>query len=173
MAKATEAEDLSGIFDADGGSELSLNLNFSNEEASSEARSFEALPAGKYAVKITGIDLRRCKPGTKNAGKPYWAVEFTVQDGPYENRKVWSNVMLFDGALYSISQLLKATGLGNPSAGQFKLPSQEAFISKDVVVYVSRRNYTPEGGETQIQNDVKSYFSPDTAVSAASSTDLP
>src|SRR3982751_6020655 len=87
-----------------------LKLNFSAEEASSEARSFEPLPSGKYHVKITDIETKECGPNSKNPGKNYWHIEHVVQDGPYENSKLWTNAMLFEGALYTLAQLLKATG---------------------------------------------------------------
>ena len=58
-----------------------LKVNFSDAEVSSEARSFEALPTGEYYCRITDNVIKESQ-SEKNRGKPYWALEFTVQDGP-------------------------------------------------------------------------------------------
>src|SRR5215203_3323478 len=86
-----------------------LRVNFSTEEAESKAFDFDPIPSGKYHVKVTEITDKE-STSEKNFGKPYWNVELTIQDGKYADRKLWANVMLFDGALYSLAQLLKATG---------------------------------------------------------------
>lgn len=115
-----------------------LHLNFSDEEASSEARSFDPLPSGKYTAYITDIDLRECGPNSKNPGKNYWAVEFTVDGGNFDGRKVWTNVMLFNGALYSLAQLLKATG----NAGAIEtghIPDADTFVGQRVVLNVKKQ----------------------------------
>lgn len=120
-----------------------LKLNFTDQEAASEARSFDALPSGKYHVKITDIELRK-STSDKNYGKPFWHVEHTVQEGPYADRKLWTNVMLFSGALFSLSQLLKATGY--PVGNEVVVPPADEFIGRDVVVLVrkQRDNYAME-----------------------------
>src|SRR3982751_5913009 len=115
-----------------------LRLDFSSEEASSEARSFEVLPAGKYHVKITDIDLKECGPESKNPGKPYWHLEHVIQDGPAENQHLWTNCMLFKGALYTLAQLLKATG-HEDAIQSGNIPPADDFTGKDVYVNVSRQ----------------------------------
>src|SRR6266566_4010451 len=94
---ANSADDLdSGIF-----------VDMSAEEAKSQDR--EPLPVGKFHYKITDMDMVQVREG-KNQGKPYFNFEFTVQDGKYAERKDWTNAMLFEGALYTIAQILKALG---------------------------------------------------------------
>jgi hypothetical protein len=148
------------VFD-DGDVDVSdLRLNFSAEEASSEARSFDALPPGKYHVAIFEIEVRTSK-SEKNYGKPYWNVTYVVQDGPYEKQRVWGSVMLFEGALYSLVQLLDATGHGRPQAGKaFKLPSTEEFIGKEVVIGVSKKPKKRDGviQPGEFNNDVTGIF---------------
>lgn len=136
-----------------------LKVNFSTEEASSEALSFDAIPSGKYYARITDVTDKECGPESKNPGKPYWNLEFTIQDGEYEDRKVWTNCMLFDGALYTLAQLLKATD--NEKALQTgDIPDGEDFISKEVIINVKKQRDTyreqKDGdGEPQWKNEVK------------------
>lgn len=138
---------------------MGMKVNFSQEEASSEARSFDPIPSGNYNARITDIELRECGPNSKNPGKPYWAVEFTIQDGDFENRKVWTNVMLFDGALYTVAQILKATG-HEDALKTGNLPDAEDLISSEVTIVVKKQRdtYAEErdgDGEVQWKNEVK------------------
>lgn len=139
-----------------------LRVNFSDEEAASEARDFEPIPGGKYAVKITDYEIRK-STSEKNFGKPYWALTLTVQDGKYEGRKLWTNVMLFNGALYSLSQLLKAIGREDAlKSGQ--IPSGDELLGKDVVVVVAKQRDTYKeeqygDGEKYFKNEVKGFKS--------------
>lgn len=138
-----------------------LKVNFSQEEASSEAMDFDPLPTGKYHVKITDVELRESK-SEKNAGKPYWNLEMTVQDGPYENRKLWGNVMLFEGALYSLGQLAKALGMEDEIIKKGNVPDGDDLISRDLIVTVKkqRNTYLEEkngDGEPVWSSEVKGY----------------
>lgn len=147
-----------------------MKVNFSQEEASSEARSFEPIRTGTYSARITDIDLRECGPTSKNAGKPYWAVEFTIQEGEYEGRKVWTNAMLFDGALYTVAQLLKATGFED-ALQTGELPEADDLISAEVNIVVKKQRDTyAEGrdgdGEVQWKNEVKGIKAPSTLSAA-------
>ena len=140
---------------------MSFKINFSEQEASSEALDFTPVPTGKYECRVTDIELRECGPNSKNPGKPYWAIEFTVQDGEFENRKFWTNAMLFEGALYTTAQLLKATGYAHMvRPGEIELPDAEDIISKPVLLNVRRvrDTYAEErdgDGEVQWKNEVK------------------
>lgn len=109
-----------------------LHVNFSDEEAGSEARDYEALPTGKYHVAIFDGEVK-FSTSTKNPGKPFWSLTLQIQDGKYEGRRLWANVMLFEGALYSLAQLLKA--IGREDALQSgKIPALEELLGKEVVV---------------------------------------
>ncbi|SRR6266542_1887698 len=135
-----------------------LRVNFSDQEASSEARDYSPMPTGKYHCCITDVEDAECGPNSKNQGKPYWRLEFTIQDGPYEMRKVWTNCMLFSPALYTLGQLLKATGYANLQAGEVDVPPGHTFISKHVLVSVvkQRDKYNdPDGSEGLYKNEVK------------------
>lgn len=135
---------------------MGLKVNFSSEEASSEARSVELLPRGEYHVKLTDVEDRECGEKSKNPGKPYWGLEFTVQEGKYENRKLWTNCMLFDGALYTFSQLMKALGYDIRS-GEFEVPDGEDLVGRDMVVTVKikPKSKGADGQEYDERNEVQ------------------
>lgn len=140
-----------------------LRVNFSEEEASSEGRSFDALPGGQYLVCITDWEVRTSN-SDKHKGKPYWALQLRVQEGEYENRVLFANVMLFEGALYSLAQLLKATGHGDAIASG-KIPNCDELVGVPFVAIVQKKvdKYKIEQGEWDgkgpkpMKNDVSGY----------------
>lgn len=138
-----------------------LRVDFSSEEANSEALDFDPIPSGKYHVKITEVTDKECGPESKNPGKPYWNVEMTVQDGEFNDRKLWGNVMLFNGALYSLSQILKATG-NQKALESGAIPAKETLITKDLIVVVLKQRDTykeaqANDGQPLFKNEVKGY----------------
>ena len=110
-----------------------IRVNMSAKEGKSAT--LEPLPNGKYLMAITDIEVDTIKPGgegkPENVGKPMFKIELTVQDGDYESRMAWTNVMLFDGALYSVSQMLKAQGIEVKEIGdraEFQVPGFAANV---------------------------------------------
>lgn len=128
-----------------------LRVNFTDKEA--ESKALDPIPRGEYHVKITDIELATCGPNSKNAGKPYWKVQYTVQEGTFEGRKVWTNVMLFTGALYSLAQMMKALGFDIQS-GEFTLPDPDTLIGQDLVIRVIVK---PATDEYDARNEVKNH----------------
>lgn len=157
-----------------------IRVNMTSKEGKSQT--LEPLPSGKYLVAVTDCDLEEVKSGgsgkPENVGKPMFVMEFTVQEGDYENRKVWSNVMLFDGALYSISQMLKAQGvevkeLGDRAEFQVEgfepnvIPGPEWWMARQFVVRVKlmdkrsvKNKNTGEVREFDERAEVKGFMSP-------------
>lgn len=136
-----------------------LKVNFSDNEATSESKSFDPIPSGEYYVRITNVEDAECGPESKNAGKPYWKLEFTVQDGEFESRKLWTNAMLFDGALYTLAQLLKASG-HEDAIKTGNVPDGQSFVSTELIVVVKkgRNSYMEDrnaDGEPVWSNEVK------------------
>lgn len=107
-----------------------IRINLSDKEAASESREQEPIPSGKYLLAITDVELKECGLESKNPGKPYYAVEFTVQDGEYAGRKVFTNAMLFEGAAYTIVNMLKALDV-KFSGSDFQVPEHDANIVPD------------------------------------------
>lgn len=132
-----------------------LKVNFSTEEASAEARVI--LPTGNYVVNITEGELKEVKPGRKNTGKPYWSLQFVVQEGQYAGARLFGSIMLFDGALYSLSQLLKALGY-QVGTGDFEIPTLDEIMGKTIVIYGQKKPAeTKDGTELNERFEVKSY----------------
>ena len=135
------------VEDEDGG-DFDFRVNMTEEEASSEGRDLTPLPSGKYLVAVTGVKVKTVtnppKPGKPdNRGKYYFAMELTIQDGDYAGRKAWTNVMLFDGALYTAVQMLKALGVHfNGTNFQVEgyeknvIPKGDWWMGKEMVTYV-------------------------------------
>ena len=116
---------------------MGIKVVLSKEEASSKV--LEPIPSGWYRVNITDVELRESK-SEKNFGKPYYAIEHTVSEGTHEGRKVFSNVMLFEGALYSLNQLLNGLGI-NTEAGEVEVPDPEELLGTELWAKVK---ITPE-----------------------------
>jgi hypothetical protein len=143
-----------------------LHVNFSSEEASSEGRSFDPVPRGQYHVAVTEVELKRSK-SEKNPGKPFWALTCKIQNGPYAGQNLWANVMLFDGALYSLAQLAKAIGREVEIIEQGKVPPGDELLGEEFVVVVSKqldtykRDKAIEAGEEnpvpEYKNEVKGF----------------
>ena len=161
--------DTGGVSFAGGGDDYdvsNLSVSFSTEEASSEARSFELLPTGKYHIKVTDVETK-FSTSVKNNGKPYYALTLTVQSGKFENRKLWPNVMLFPGALYTLAQIMKA--MGREPGNNVKVPTPDELLSYDFIVTVQRvvdqyridkGEWSPSSGEPKpMKNEVRG-FSP-------------
>lgn len=169
MAKGNNDLLPSGASPVEGSDDVDLSnlrVNFSEREASSEAFDMSPVPSGKYNVAITDIEVR-FSTSEKNPGKPYWSVEMTTQDGKYEGRKFWGNVMLWEGALFSLSQLLKATGFGDrvtPGSKTYgQIPQGEELMGKRLTINVvkTRDTYREQqngDGEKLFKNEVKGYL---------------
>jgi len=72
---------------------------------------FDAIPAGVYNVAVTDWS----KVETKNEGKipagtPGVNWEFTIQDGDYENRKLWTNHWIHPNTLGFLKGFLEKSG---------------------------------------------------------------
>lgn len=145
---------------------MGLQVNFTNQEAESEARVFTTAPTGWYQCAIFDIEEAECGPESKNPGKPYWKVTLQcTQDDEHNKRRFWGNVMLFSPALYSLAQLMKALGREIPKEGAFEVPDPEEIIGEEVEVSVAKirdtyqmnkPEYDPSEG-TIYKNDVKGY----------------
>jgi hypothetical protein len=132
-----------------------FRINISEKEASSEGRSAELLPRGDYHVRCTDGSLESCGPESKNPGKPYYNLEFTVQSGPHAGRKLFTNAMLFEGALYTIVQIMKSMGL-SVTEGEMEVPSIDEIVSTEFIAAVSKQNERTVGEKTyDARNEIK------------------
>jgi hypothetical protein len=163
-----------------------LRVDFSEKELASEARDFTPMPTGKYNVAVTEVEVKACGPESKNPGKPYWALTLVVQDGKYEDRKLWSNVMLFSPALFSYVQIAKALGgeweasitPGNAQYG--KIPHGDKLVGQMLTVNVAKqvdqykidRDGLEDGEPKPFKNEVKNYSAAGAGTISAGSDSL-
>jgi hypothetical protein len=135
-----------------------FRVNFSSKEASSEGRGTELLPRGNYHVKVTDGSIEECGPASKNPGKPYYRFEMTIQSGPHAGRKLFTNAMLFEGALYTITQVMKGMGI-SVSEGEMVVPSLSEIIGYDFVVGVVKKpKRVVDDKEYDEANEVKDFL---------------
>lgn len=135
-----------------------MKVNFSSNEA--EAKAFEVPPTGEYLVCIVDGSIEAVKAGD-NVGKPYWKLRFVIQDGKYAGASIFTNIMLFDGALYGISMLLKALGYVI-SEGENEIPELEDLLGKPFYAKGYKRPAKTDqksGRDLPERFEVKSYSS--------------
>jgi Protein of unknown function (DUF669) len=135
-----------------------LRVNLTSDEA--ESKTLEPLPSGKYLCNIVNGQVREVKPGRTHTGKPYWGLQFVVQEGPHAGRSIFSTVMLFDGALYSLSQLMQALGY-EVNVGEFHVPPIDSLIGKSLYVRGRRQpaKTDDDGRDIPERFEVKGYMS--------------
>jgi hypothetical protein len=153
---------------------MALKVNVTQEEASSKV--LEPIPSGWYIANITDVEMAEVKsapkPGKKdNRGEPFYKMELTIESPEkHEGRKVWTNVMLFSGALYSAVQLVGAVGGVVPEGeGSLEIPEPEELLGKTVAIKVAitgERTVDVNGEKKTYEprNDVKGFKAPDADV---------
>lgn len=113
-----------------------MRVNFSDPTIE-ERGNFEAF-RGKHHVKITKISETEVQnDGKLDAGTPGFNFEFTVQEGPYENRRTWNNFWIAPSTLGFLKLCLKATGQYTEEelAGDFEIEEDdERLIGADLVI---------------------------------------
>jgi hypothetical protein len=150
-----------------------VRVNFTDtEKYGNSSLGLDPLPTGKYHVAITDIEERESGPQSKNPGSIYWNIEFTVQSGDYEGRKVWTNASFLPQALYTIKGIMEALGMettGNELDIEF-----DDFLNKELVVkvnFLKAGEVTYNGTTRQLddRNEVKRFYKLDDAKSGAKS----
>lgn len=155
---------------------MGIKVNMTEKEAS--AKAFEPLPTGWYKVVVTDGEVKESK-SPKNLGKPYYSLELTVVEGPYEGRKVFDNLMCFEGALYSVTQFCSAFGM-QVEAGEFEIPELYEFLDdgeyggKEIMARLGKQpertvtdSQTGESKTYAERNEVKGYKAVGAPIAAA------
>lgn len=120
-------------------------------------RTFEALPAGRYILKVTDYEMREVKnDGKVPKGTPMINWEFTVQsdrsgDTKFQNRKVWMNTVIHERSLFNLKALLRSSGAFSNEQLDGELDFEpDDIVGSEVIGVVAQREYN---GDTV--NDVK------------------
>lgn len=138
-----------------------LKVNFTGEEA--ESKVYVVPPSGSYLCNIVEATDEVVRPNKKNTGKPYWRLRMVIQDGPHSGTSLFGAVMLFDGALYSLAQLMKAFGQ-DIGSGEFVVPETDTLVGRQVVARGVKRpaKTDPDGNDLPERFEVKGYLPPST-----------
>lgn len=130
-------------------SEDGLLVDLSNVQE----QSFEAIPKGMYSAILEEVKYEI----SKNSGQPMWNCKFTLVDGDYANRKVFTYLSFSAKALPGTKRQIKnfapelLAGPFNPKA----IADTNALTGKAVRLKLDVEAYTPEGGETRMNNRVR------------------
>lgn len=124
---------------------MGTTLNFSGVET----KDFDALPNGRYEALIHDIEETNVKNG-KNAGAPMWAVQFAINGGDHDNRRVFRNYTLIPESLWAVKQFLIALGVDPEALNSEVTIDSQTLVGHQCQIIVRQRTY-----EGQIQNDVK------------------
>jgi hypothetical protein len=116
--------------------EEGFTVNFSDQEASSELREFKPVPRGHYLVNIKECKVEEVKGG-KNKGKPMYNFTLVIDKEKHPDhagQRLFDRACLWEGALYTISQMMQACGL-DPKSG--RIPPARWFQGKQVIAAVT------------------------------------
>jgi len=131
-----------------------------------ETGKFDPIPAGRYHLKLTDGEWKEVGEQAKNAGADMYNAEFTVQDGEFQGRKVWTNFLFIDSSVWRIKQFLEATGkfTDDQLAGELDVDFQD-LMGSDVVANIKVR---PETDQYDASNDIRKFLPADSPVSSGS-----
>ena len=123
---------------------------------------FDVLPAAKYEAKLSDGEVREAGPNAKHPGSEYINWEFTVSEGDYDGRKLWTNTPFSHGScdcgdwkvgsLFSLKNILKSSGIWSDEeldSPEFDFEINDV-IGSDFTLVVAIRQY--QGDD---QNDIK------------------
>lgn len=115
----------------------SLNLDFSS------VTSRGPLPEGIYDVTVAKVE----QTVSKSSGNPMLKVEFDVQDPEYTGRKMWSNYVLTEQAMWKVKELFDSLGLDTSALVEM---DTDELIGLSCKAKVAQREY-----DGNIQNEIK------------------
>lgn len=162
-----------------------IHVNFTDDEANSEARVYEVVPTGEYNVAVTECTKKFVEKEGENKGKPFYNMKCVIQDGKYENRYLFVSVMLFEikqkkdrtkGANFLLPQLLKSLGVPVVSGQPTAVPSAEQIQGKKLVAVVEKRKddlKSKEAGELVHRSVVTGFKSINGHIGSTSSAPAP
>jgi len=117
---------------------MRINVNLDEVESG-----FEPLPAGNYPVRISKVEQRHGKEA------PYLAWEFTITEGEYQGRKLFTNTSLAPQSLWNLKRLLVAAGFEWEDDGF----DTEDTLGCELEVAVSQETY-----ENRVRNRVDDFI---------------
>jgi len=119
-------------------------------DMSDVSEGFDPIPAGVYPITVTALKQSE-EDGP--SGYPYIIVEMTVNDGDFENRKLWTNLSMSPKAAFKVKEFLLGVGVSEEDlGGEFEFdPDEYEGATADVAV-------KQESYEGRIKNTVTNFI---------------
>lgn len=106
---------------------------------------FDPLPAGKYVADVSNSDMR---PNNKGTGEYLW-LEFTVLDGPYPSRKVWTQLNLVNPSQQAVEIAQRELSALCRAAGKLRVQDSVELHGIPIEINVKIKN-DPEYGPSNV-----------------------
>lgn len=122
-----------------------LDIDFSQSSSG-----FTPIEDGVYRAKISSIERKMSKTNS-----PYLNTEFTITEGKFKNRKVFTNFSLKSLALWKLQSLLMVIGMKADAKMQL---DTDMLIGRELRISIRQRSYTRADGTQASTNDVAEFL---------------
>jgi hypothetical protein len=142
---------------------MSFTINVPADFVPNTGGDLTPIPAGTYDALLFDIKAEEVKAGP-NAGKPRWNIQFKINGGQYDNRRVFSYVPMYvAGDFWKFENFFSS--LGYEVKGSFNVPEIRDLLGKEIALRVKVREAE---GSYPASNEVSGFAKPSTGSSAAS-----
>ena len=111
------------------------------------SQEFDNLPAGKYVAEITDSDMRSTSRGD---GQFLW-LEFTVLDGAYASRKIWTQLNLINPSAQAVEIAQRQLSSICHAVGKLKVSDSLSLHSIPMELTVKIKNDKEYGPSNEIR----------------------
>lgn len=126
----------------------------------SDVKGLDPIPAGKYVATIT-----EAKTAVSKAGNEMIQMRWHIEEGEYEGRIVFDNMVFSSNAMWRVKQTLIGLGFPKDYTGNVE-PDDLIGLSANIVVTIEQSNQLDEEGEPYPpRNQVKRVMSLSTEAS--------
>ena len=129
---------------------MSNPYNMKKAAEDSKKTSFEALPADRYNLVVESAEVKPTSTGSEMI-----SVTFVVANGPYKNRKLWSNFNLGEKSLPFLVNFLNKAHLPDILENDSILPQEIAFKMENALVSAYTEPGTTPTGKPK--NELKNW----------------
>ena len=138
-----------------------LRIDFTDVE---DQLDFKPIPASKQNVRITDWDQGEVSSdGAKNYGATKISIEYTVQDGDYEGRRIWDTFTIVPASFWKLKAFMKAINEDTDQTYSVDelLELCPDFVGRELVVRLKiqqARKDQKTGQDWPARNQVGGYF---------------
>ena len=106
---------------------------------------FEPIEDGVYHVR-----LREVEAVTAKSGNPMWKVEFEIVEDPYVNRRLWTNLVQVEAAMFKTNEFFTAFG-----TSATETPDTDDLCGQICRAVVSTRTIQEGARKGEISNQIE------------------